>query len=157
MTRSGAKVHATPETSQHARRILPIQTCRMSSIQSFLSRSSPLLFMSTHYLLTFYRQDLLPILSQFKNLEELVLAKAAYLGVGFKPPWCGNAYSGPNGQEIRRRVKEQEQQARNDVVRAVLGSCTGLKRLWVGDWECTELKGCVEDGGRTDIENILRI
>jgi len=117
----------------------------MSPIQSFLSRSSPLrcLFISTHYLLTFYRQDLLPILSQFKNLEELVLAHTSSLGVGFNPPICGNVYMGLHGDEIRRQVEEQEQQARNYVVRAVLGTCTGLKRLWIGDWECVELKGSV--------------
>jgi hypothetical protein len=107
----------------------------MSPIPLFLSRSSsPLrcLFIRAHYLLTVHQQDLLPTLSQFKNLEELVLADASSLGVGFNPPMCGNVYMGPDGDEVRRQVQEEAKQARNDVMKAVMGACTGLKRLWIG-------------------------
>lgn len=56
---------------------------------------------------------------------------------------------GPDGNELRRQVREQQQEARNDVVKAVLEACTGLKRLWLDDWECVELIRSVKDDGRT--------
>lgn len=78
--------------------------------------------------------ELYPIFAKFKHLEEVVLADASSLDVGFEPPWCGNAYMGPGGAELAARVAAEGEEARDNVAKAMFAACKPLKRLWVGDW-----------------------
>jgi hypothetical protein len=78
-------------------------------------------------------EALLPTLAKFENLDELILASAANLKVGFEPPWCGNAYMGPGGEELARKVEKEGKEAEEMVARGVFGSLAGVKSLWVGD------------------------
>ncbi len=71
-------------------------------------------------------QALIPILSQFKKLKTLGLVDASSLDVGFNPPWCGNAYMGPGGAEVLRRVHEQRETANRRVGDMVFGACANL-------------------------------
>ncbi|KAL8785819.1 MAG: hypothetical protein Q9213_003126 [Squamulea squamosa] len=76
---------------------------------------------------------LLPTLSRFRHLTSLVLPDASSLNVGFDPPWCGNAYMGPGGQELARRVETERKQAEEMIARMVSGQMPKLEELWVGD------------------------
>jgi hypothetical protein len=67
-------------------------------------------------------------------MEELILADASDLRVGFNPPGCGNAYMGPGGEEYRKQVAAEGTQARESVAKLVFAACPPLKVLWVGDW-----------------------
>lgn len=84
---------------------------------------------------------LLPILSRFNNLQYLALASAFSLKVTcFQPPWCGNAYYGPNGDQMRQRVGEEREKATKIVVQMVFPVCRKLKVLWIGDRQRTEVR-----------------
>jgi hypothetical protein len=83
-------------------------------------------------------QELLPILSQFTNLQYLALPDTASLGVGFNPPGCGNAYMGPGGEEYRQQVKEEGRRYTVEVVDMVFPACPALRDLWIGDWTHVE-------------------
>jgi hypothetical protein len=72
-------------------------------------------------------------------LEELMLASPVYLGVGFDPPRCGNAYMGPGGDELRKRVHEQRERADELVSRSVFQACASLKKLWIDDHRRAEV------------------
>lgn len=76
---------------------------------------------------------LLPVLSGFTKLKTLTTMPLQYLGVGFNPPWCGNAYMGEGGQELRRQVKEDEYQANQLVALLIFSTCTQLETLWIGN------------------------
>ncbi|KAL8687075.1 MAG: hypothetical protein Q9224_005259 [Gallowayella concinna] len=78
-------------------------------------------------------KDLLPTLSRFKGLSSLVLPNVSSLGVGFSPPWCGNAYMGPGGEELALQVEAEGRQAAEMVARMVFGNVPSLEELWVGD------------------------
>ena len=89
---------------------------------------------------------LLPILGKFTNLQTLTTASAGDLSVGFAPPECGNAYFGPNGNAIRRRVEAAESRANEKVARMVFTACPNLGTLWIGShFRATVLRG---HGGR---------
>ena len=78
-------------------------------------------------------ESMLPPLSRFKSLRSLKLADAISLGVGFDPPWCGNAYDGPGGQALARQVAEDRRRATQKVVRMVFGRMPWLEQLWIGN------------------------
>ncbi len=77
-------------------------------------------------------QALIPILSQFKKLKTLGLVGASSLDVGFNPPWCGNAYMGPGGAELLRRVQEEMEEANKCVADMVFGACFNLDVMVLG-------------------------
>jgi hypothetical protein len=83
----------------------------------------------------FKLKELLPPLSCFRNLKTLSVPRASQLGVGFCPPGCGNAYMGPDGEKVRRRVKEEERRAEQRASRMIFSSCPQLKVLWIGNKE----------------------
>ncbi|KAK0222969.1 hypothetical protein EDD85DRAFT_860483 [Armillaria nabsnona] len=76
---------------------------------------------------------LIPILSQFKKLKTLGLVDASSLDVGFNPPWCGNAYMGPDGAELLRRVQEEMEEANKRVADMVFGTCVNLDVMVLGN------------------------
>lgn len=76
---------------------------------------------------------LAPIYSQFTNLQTLALPGVYYLGVGFYPPRCGNAYHGPNGAKVREQVQAKRREAEKKVARIMFGACAKLEVLRVGD------------------------
>ncbi|KAL8771538.1 MAG: hypothetical protein Q9209_002980 [Squamulea sp. 1 TL-2023] len=78
-------------------------------------------------------EGLLPTLSRFRDLTSLVLPDVSSLNVGFSPPWCGNAYMGPGGEELARQVERQGRQAADMVARMVFANLPKLEELWVGD------------------------
>lgn len=89
---------------------------------------------------------LLPALDCFKNLKTLVLADASRLDVGFDPPWCGNAYMGPGGEQLARKMDEEERQAADKVAQRVFGSVPTLEELWVGDrLRATKKENCEDE------------
>ena len=49
----------------------------------------------------------LTTLSEFKNLTTLTTPGSFAIGVGFNPPWCGNAYDGEDGEAYRQQVSEK--------------------------------------------------
>jgi Leucine-rich repeat (LRR) protein len=85
--------------------------------------------------------ELLPILSRFNNLQYLALTSAFSLKVtNFQPPWCGNAYYGPNGDQLRQRVGEEREKATKLVVQMVFPVCRKLKVLWIGGRQRAEVR-----------------
>lgn len=74
----------------------------------------------------------LPTIARFEALEELVLADASSLNVGFHPPGCGNVYMGPGGAEYRQQVIAEGRRAADAVARQAFKTCNGLKRVWIG-------------------------
>ncbi|KAK0214188.1 hypothetical protein IW262DRAFT_305009 [Armillaria fumosa] len=77
-------------------------------------------------------QALIPILSQFKKLKSLGLVDASSLDVGFDPPRCGNAYMGPGGAKLLRRVQEQGEATNRRVADMVFGACVNLDDMVLG-------------------------
>ena len=54
-------------------------------------------------------------LAQFRKVEVLGLASSANLNVGFHPPRCGNAYMGPRGDALVKRV--QQEMANDELIK----------------------------------------
>lgn len=75
----------------------------------------------------------LHIIGQFTSLRTLILADAASLNVGFDPPWCGNAYMGPGGAELAKRVEEEGLEAEKLVAKQVFEASKYLQTVWIGD------------------------
>ena len=75
----------------------------------------------------------IPVLSRFERLEYLALADPSKLGVGFEPSWCGNAYMGPHGNEVRELVRRERKEAEAKVANMVAPACANLKELWIGE------------------------
>lgn len=80
----------------------------------------------------FHLRDLVSPLGRFPNLKTLSLPIASELGIGFYPPDCGNAYMGPNGDEVRRQVDEEEGQAEQKALLMVCEACSKLEVVWIG-------------------------
>jgi hypothetical protein len=72
-------------------------------------------------------------------MEELILPGAYTLNIGFDPPGCGNAYMGPEGKRLAKRVAEEGRMAEESVAISVFRVCPQLKKLWVGDRSCGEV------------------
>ena len=68
-------------------------------------------------------------LAQFRKVEVLGLASSANLNVGFHPPRCGNAYMGPRGDALVKRVQQEREAADERVARALFSQCSQLKQL----------------------------
>ena len=77
-------------------------------------------------------KECLPLLASFTNLKTLATVPTPHLGVGFNPPFCGNAYQGEGGAELRRKVKEEESKATRMVAEMVFKACQHLETLWIG-------------------------
>jgi len=100
---------------------------------------------------------LVTILSRFNNLQYLSLASAFDLKVtDFQPPWCGNAYDGPGGDQLLQRVEEEQEKATKMVVQMVFPVCRQLKVLWIGDRQRAEVRR-TEEGDVADITWIAGI
>jgi len=69
-------------------------------------------------------------MSRFRHVEVLSIPSSADLRVGFSPPRCGNAYMGPGGDEVRKRVDEQRKQAEEHVASTLFQRIPSLKELW---------------------------
>ncbi|KAK0494144.1 hypothetical protein EDD18DRAFT_1356092 [Armillaria luteobubalina] len=95
-------------------------------------------------------EALIPILSQFRVLKTLELVDVSSLNVGFNPPWCGNAYMGPGGAELLRRVQEQGEAANRRVTDMVFGACANLDVMILGH----RSKAVVTRGRGGQIEDI---
>jgi hypothetical protein len=87
-------------------------------------------------------------LGRFEDLEELILVHARDLNIGYDPPWCGNAYLGPDGEEYWQMVKQEGLEASTAVAKLVFGANKSLQRLWVGDRMFAE---AVRSNGTLDI------
>ena len=61
----------------------------------------------------------LPAHGKLPNLGTLTTAGAHSLGVGFRPPRCGNSYIGPKGAKVRQRVRGQRDEAEQLVAQMV--------------------------------------
>ena len=92
----------------------------------------------------------IPVLSRFECLEYLALSGPSKLGVGFEPPRCRNAYSGPHGEALRERVKREGEEANAKVANMVALACAKLKELWIGESTRVEILRD-EQGGFRDI------
>ncbi|KAF5355545.1 hypothetical protein D9758_006428 [Tetrapyrgos nigripes] len=69
-------------------------------------------------------------LSRFRHIEILSIPSVSQLGLGFTPPICGNAYRGPNGGKVRKRVAEEAQAVRERAATEIFDKCPWLKELW---------------------------
>lgn len=85
----------------------------------------------------------LTALSGFENLERLDIADASELGLGFDPPWCGNAYMGPGGAEVQKQVEEDRHKTEDMAARAAFSSCASLKEVRVGELSKADRKSVV--------------
>ena len=81
----------------------------------------------------FQLRDLLKPLKCFQVLKTLYLPMASELGIGFHPPDCGNAYMGPNGDEVTKRVEEEQRQAEHRALAMICTACPQLEVLWVAN------------------------
>lgn len=89
-----------------------------------------------------YIADLLPTLSRFDRLRRLALMDASGLGVGFDPPWCGNAYVDENGNEdtaFITQINAEQEEAENKVLKMVAPACSNLTELWIVDYSKAEI------------------
>ena len=84
-------------------------------------------------------------------MDELILADASNLNVGFDPPGCGNVYMGPGGDEFAEQVAAEERTATESVAKLVFQTCASLKKLWVGDSSHAEVLRD-EEGNVIDIK-----
>jgi hypothetical protein len=84
-------------------------------------------------------------------MDELILAGASNLDVGFDPPGCGNVYMGPGGDEIWKQVAAEGRKALESVAKLVFQTCVPLKKLWVGDRSRAEVLRD-EEGNVIDIK-----
>jgi hypothetical protein len=84
-------------------------------------------------------------------MDELILADASNLNVGFDPPGCGNIYMGPGGDEIWKQVAAEGITAAESVAKSVFQTCPPLKKLWVGDRSRAEVQRD-EEGNVIDIK-----
>ncbi|MCJ1245714.1 hypothetical protein MMC30_002918 [Trapelia coarctata] len=75
---------------------------------------------------------LIPVLSRFPNLQHLGLADAILLGVGFNPPWCGNAYDGPDGAKVLEWVLKEQVEVEELVAKTAGAACSRLLDEWIG-------------------------
>ena len=73
------------------------------------------------------------VISRFDYLEDLAVGSVSQLSVGFRPPRCGNAYRGPGGAEVRKRVKLDREAAEDKVAGMILPTCPKLRNLWIGN------------------------
>lgn len=85
-------------------------------------------------------EPLLPLLARFEDLRTLTLDEISDLHVGFNPPRCGNVYMGPDGEEYRKEVDRQGQEAMQNVARQVFEAVSGLQELWIGNYDRAVLK-----------------
>jgi hypothetical protein len=76
---------------------------------------------------------LLPVLGRFTKLRTLSLPAVRSLRLGYHPPSCGNVYMGPNGAQVRERVKQKRLQAEQKASGMVFTECPQLEVLWLGD------------------------
>ena len=81
-------------------------------------------------------RSFLTTLSEFENLTTLTTPGSFAIGVGFNPPWCGNAYDGEDGKAYRQQVSEKRLRANRRVADMVFWTSTGLTTLWIGDSLC---------------------
>ncbi|KAI0095069.1 hypothetical protein BDY19DRAFT_64134 [Irpex rosettiformis] len=73
-------------------------------------------------------------LARFREVEVLGIADSSQLNVGFCPPRCGNAYMGPGGAELARRVRQQCDEANERVASTVFSQFLQLTELWLGSY-----------------------
>jgi hypothetical protein len=79
----------------------------------------------------FKLKDFLPALGRLKHLKSLRLPMAAELDIGFCPPECGNAYMGPDGEEVWRQVRIEQKRAELRASLMVFEVCPELELVWV--------------------------
>ncbi|KAF3928575.1 hypothetical protein AA313_de0201260 [Arthrobotrys entomopaga] len=73
-------------------------------------------------------------LKRFPNLKNLQLPYAYSLLLGWDGgPWCGNAYDGPDGKELARWVREEDEMYNERAGRIVMEILEGLETLSVGE------------------------
>ena len=80
----------------------------------------------------FRLKEFLPALGRLKRLRSLRLPMASELDIGFCPPDCGNAYMGPDGDEVERQVQREEKRAELRASLMVFEVCPELELVWVG-------------------------
>lgn len=74
-------------------------------------------------------------LSKLPHLTTLKLAEASSLDLGFHPPWCGNAYDSPGGDEVWEAVQREERLAEwkaIGIVKEVFNGHEKLEKCYVG-------------------------
>lgn len=75
----------------------------------------------------------LSVISQFAHLEELRLPDSSKLDLGFDGgPWCGNAYFGEGGRELRRQVIRRGAETTEKAARIVREILPSLKCFTIG-------------------------
>ncbi|KZV92235.1 hypothetical protein EXIGLDRAFT_718615 [Exidia glandulosa HHB12029] len=82
-------------------------------------------------------------LASLQSLTSLHLPPLSSLNLGYNPPWCGNAYMGPNGQKLRERLNKQEEEAKRQAKRIVRDALPRLRFLridYVGTYNFSTLK-----------------
>ncbi|KZV85407.1 hypothetical protein EXIGLDRAFT_841529 [Exidia glandulosa HHB12029] len=82
-------------------------------------------------------------LASLKSLTTLHLPPLSSLKLGYNPPWCGNAYMGPNGQKLRERLNKEEEEAKRQakgIVRNALPRLRFLRIGYVGTYDFSTLK-----------------
>lgn len=78
-------------------------------------------------------RDIAPILGRFANLAHLGLPRASVLGVGFRPPGCGNYYMGKDGPARREQVERARREANRKVAELALSACRTLQTVTIGE------------------------
>jgi len=84
-------------------------------------------------------KQLAPVLGRFPNLQHLALADASLLGVNFDPPWCGNAYDGPDGAKLMEQVQKEQVEAEDRVAKTAGSACPKLLDVLVGQYARVEI------------------
>ena len=74
---------------------------------------------------------LLPLMSGFSTLKMLATAGLHDLRTRYDPPDCGNAYFGPEGKELERRLAKVKAEVLQELSKQAFQSCRKLETLWV--------------------------
>ncbi|KAI0103920.1 hypothetical protein GGR51DRAFT_522900 [Nemania sp. FL0031] len=78
-------------------------------------------------------EEVLQLLGNLQNLTHLELPDASLLHLGWEGgPWCGNAYDGPYGRLLEREVLQEEAEATDRAVAAVMGTLPRLTNFTIG-------------------------
>ena len=87
--------------------------------------------------------DFVPVLSQFAKLKRLAVTDAMGLGVGFDPPWCGNAYFDEDGNidtEFVASIDAEREEAEAKVLAMIAPACRNLTEFWVGEHSKADIR-----------------
>ncbi|KAK7462841.1 hypothetical protein VKT23_007417 [Stygiomarasmius scandens] len=85
-------------------------------------------------------EELIDHIVKFQSLQFLSFPRMACLHVGYNPPRCGNAYMGPGGAELSRKLAKQRKEIEDRLARMILGEiggrCKRVREVGFGSSRC---------------------